>query len=192
MVRWLGGNMGTGYRYDKNGCLKVDDEYCCLEIADESGFDSGVAVIKDSGQRTEFESGAVRDMRTGKGRCDLVPLELIYMDYIELRMIRAYILDGDILHLHQCIKEYLDQKKCTACSLILEVSKHFEAGANKYGINNWQKGIPIWCYMDSAIRHYCKWKNGEEDEPHEQAYLWNIICAIWTHDNKPELRIADE
>ena len=31
-------------------------------------------MIKDSGNRREFESGAVRDMAEGKGRCDLMPL----------------------------------------------------------------------------------------------------------------------
>ena len=30
-------------------------------------------MIKDSGDRTEFESGAVRDMHEGKGRMDLLP-----------------------------------------------------------------------------------------------------------------------
>lgn len=29
--------------------------------------------IKDSGDRTEFSTGAVRDMHEGKGRCDLLP-----------------------------------------------------------------------------------------------------------------------
>ena len=31
-------------------------------------------MIKDSGDRTEFESGAVRDMHEGKGRFDLLPM----------------------------------------------------------------------------------------------------------------------
>ena len=34
--------------------------------------------IKDSGQRTEFETGALRDMHTGKGRYDLIPWEAIH------------------------------------------------------------------------------------------------------------------
>lgn len=34
-------------------------------------------MIKDSGNRTEFESGAVRDVQEGKGRFDLVPLNVI-------------------------------------------------------------------------------------------------------------------
>lgn len=31
-------------------------------------------MIKDSGERTQFDSGAVRDMREGKGRFDLLPM----------------------------------------------------------------------------------------------------------------------
>ena len=31
-------------------------------------------MIKDSGERTQFESGAVRDMHEGKGRFDLLPM----------------------------------------------------------------------------------------------------------------------
>ena len=36
-----------------------------------------ISIIKDSGDRTEFSTGAVRDMREGKGRCDLMPLEVV-------------------------------------------------------------------------------------------------------------------
>ena len=31
-------------------------------------------MIKDSGERTQFASGAVRDMHEGKGRFDLLPM----------------------------------------------------------------------------------------------------------------------
>jgi len=30
--------------------------------------------IADSGDRTQFDTGAVRDMHEGKGRCDLLPM----------------------------------------------------------------------------------------------------------------------
>ena len=33
--------------------------------------------IKDTGNRREFETGAVRDISTGKGRCDLMPLKVV-------------------------------------------------------------------------------------------------------------------
>lgn len=37
-----------------------------------------VLTIKDSGERTEFDTGAVRDMHTGKGRFDLLPWYAIW------------------------------------------------------------------------------------------------------------------
>ena len=33
--------------------------------------------ILDSGERREFETGAVRDIQEGKGRCDLLPLDAV-------------------------------------------------------------------------------------------------------------------
>lgn len=59
-------------------------------------------MIKDSGDRTEFETGAKRDMHAGKGRMDLLPWYGI-----------------------------------------MEVSKHCEEGALKYGEHNVDKGIPL-------------------------------------------------
>ena len=41
-------------------------------------------MIQDSGTRREFETGAVRDIQEGKGRCDLLPLDMIaemYKDF---------------------------------------------------------------------------------------------------------------
>lgn len=35
-------------------------------------------MIKDSGERTEFETGFVRDMHDGKGRFDLLPLTAVW------------------------------------------------------------------------------------------------------------------
>ena len=31
----------------------------------------------DSGNRREFDTGAVRDIQEGKGRCDLLPLDIV-------------------------------------------------------------------------------------------------------------------
>ena len=67
--------------------------------------------------------------------------------------------------------------------MLLEVAKHFENGAKKYGDNNWQKGIPAMCYIDSALRHYFKSKRGDQDEPHELAFIWNLMCCVWEVDH---------
>lgn len=67
--------------------------------------------------------------------------------------------------------------------LILELSKHFEKGAEKYEVDNWKKGIPEDRYIDSAIRHYLKYIDGQNDEDHFVAFIWNITCLIWTIEN---------
>ena len=72
-------------------------------------------------------------------------------------------------------------------TMILELSKHFEDGCNKYGYRNWEKGIPAHCYIDSAVRHYLKLLRGDNDERHDRAFVWNLVCLLWTIKHKPEL-----
>lgn len=103
--------------------------------------------IKDSGNRREFESGAVRDIEQGKGRMDLLP----------------------------------------ACALI-RLSKHFEAGAKKYEERNWEKGIPISSFIDSGLRHIACYMDGKTDEDHLCAAAWNLICAMWTEEKRPDMQ----
>lgn len=70
---------------------------------------------------------------------------------------------------------------------ILEVAKQYEDGAKKYSERNWEKGIPLHCFIDSAVRHYLKYKCGDKDEPHDRAFVWNLLGAMWTHTHLPEL-----
>lgn len=102
--------------------------------------------IKDSGTRRQFETGAVRDMQEGKGRCDLLP----------------------------------------ACSM-LRKARHFEAGAVKYGDRNWERGIPLNSFIDSALRHIFKYLDGQTDEDHLCAASWNLDAAMWTEEKRPDL-----
>ena len=30
-----------------------------------------------------------------------------------------------------------------------------------------------------ALRHYLKHKRGDMDEPHDRAFVWNLLCCIW-------------
>lgn len=60
------------------------------------------------------------------------------------------------------------------------VAKLYEAGCIKYGDRNWEKGIPIARYIDSALRHLCKFVRGDNDEDHLVAAAWNILCAMDT------------
>jgi len=61
---------------------------------------------------------------------------------------------------------------------ILRLAKHFENGCKKYGDRNWEKGIPINCFIDSAIRHTMKYMIGQTDEDHLVAAAWNLMCAM--------------
>ena len=162
--------------------------------------------IKDSGNRREFSTGAVRDMAEGKGRCDLLPLDVISDLFVELKcekyervnIILNYlnsaleIWKGELLSwdsnsmdcvvdfLYDALKEFLKQSDFADIpTMVLELSVHFEQGANKYTEDNWKRGIPVNCYIDSAIRHYLKWLRGDTDERHDRAFVWNIVCCIW-------------
>ena len=162
--------------------------------------------IKDSGNRREFSTGAVRDMAEGKGRCDLLPLDVISDLFVELKcekyervnIILNYLnsaleiwkdealswdsnrMDFVVGHLYDALKEFLKQSDFADIpTMVLELSVHFEQGANKYTEDNWKRGIPVNCYIDSAIRHYLKWLRGDTDERHDRAFVWNIVCCIW-------------
>lgn len=144
------------------------------------------STIKDSGERRQFDTGAVRDIQEGKGRCDLMPLEVVarFLDSdMVLTHLSLFQKQYHTVHLYEalrvfCENRYLDDGE----SMLLDVSKHFEAGAVKYGENNWQKGIPVNCYIDSAVRHYLKYMRGDVDEPHDRAFVWNLMCCIWEVD----------
>lgn len=142
--------------------------------------------ILDSGQRRRFESGAVRDIHEGKGRCDLLPLSVVCplmpkQDYANiLYHLDQYVRTGHDEHLYKSLVIFAEARSWSIPTMILEVSKQYEDGALKYGEHNWEKGIPLHCYIDSAIRHFLKFVDGRDDEPHDRAFVWNILGAIWT------------
>lgn len=123
---------------------EIDHAYELVFPSPESA--SPTPTIKDSGDRREFESGAVRDMAEGKGRMDLLPW-----------------------------------------AAVMEVSKHCENGAKKYGEHNVDKGIPTHSLCDSAARHLAKYLDGWDDEPHLLAAAWNLLWAIQMEIKHPEM-----
>lgn len=158
-------------------------------------------MIVDSGNRTEFDSGAVRDIQKGKGRCDLLPLATLgtLLDDMVLSNIGEFICTGNSKMLWCALlsfefSAYPETQKwdyatprATTAHMLLETAIHFEEGAEKYGENNWQKGLPVKSFINSSVRHYLKWLRGDDDERHDRAFCWNILCALWTCENKPEL-----
>ena len=194
----IGGGVACKKCWERE-CEKTNTEeskliYAHTDISGENNQSTSGPVIKDSGNRREFESGAVRDMQEGKGRCDLMPLEVV-ANLINgrgipekeegkvLHNVKTFLEKNDTYYLYLALEHFAD--RCYSRSIptmFLEVAKHFEEGAKKYGENNWQKGIPPKCYIDSAIRHYLKWLRGDKDEPHDRAFVWNLMCCIWEVD----------
>lgn len=156
--------------------------------------------ILDSGNRREFESGAVRDIAEGKGRCDLLALDIIG-EYFSLNDINEnnenyekilcdinkFIRYGNKLEIYDAIDLFIALNNWSPSQAFIEVSKHYEEGAKKYAERNWEKGIPCHCYVDSGVRHFLKWVDKWDDEPHDRAFLWNMFGLLWTIKNKPEL-----
>lgn len=70
---------------------------------------------------------------------------------------------------------------------IMEVSKHCENGAKKYGEHNVDKGIPTHSLCSSAARHLAKYMDGWTDEPHLLAAAWNLLWCIQMELKHPEL-----
>lgn len=163
--------------------------------------------ILDSGNRREFDSGAVRDIQEGKGRCDLLPLGEISEWFMFLKDNSAETLDscnwanyaaitfylyhfmltGEKASIYKAIKQFSQDHYADPYTPILEVAKHYEEGAKKYEERNWEKGIPAHCYVDSGVRHLTKFYRGDADEPHDRAFVWNMLGLLWTIKHKPEL-----
>lgn len=152
-----------------------------------------MSTILDSGKRREFESGALRDIQEGKGRCDLLPLDIVANITLDgprdgvLYAINNFIHEGTVIDLYIAIQTFCSRYKWGIPTAMLEVAKHYEEGAKKYAERNWEKGIPLHCYIDSGVRHYLKYLRGDKDEPHDRAFIWNMLGALWTFEHKPEL-----
>jgi hypothetical protein len=54
----------------------------------------------------------------------------------------------------------------------------FEKGALKYADRNWEKGMPICQFIDSAKRHLDQYLEGRRDEDHLGQAMWNLHCAV--------------
>jgi hypothetical protein len=160
-------------------------------------------MILDSGERIEFESGAVRDIVKGKGRTELVPWDA----YIQHCQVAGCYKGG--VHYPTTIQTLYDIMRGVAdpatamfvalgswcfCAydgdwetMLLDVSIHYEEGAEKYSAHNWAKGIPLCRYMNSTLRHLMKWARNDDDESHVRAVTWNMLGFLYTATYFPNL-----
>jgi len=102
---------------------------------------SGKFVVKVSGDKQKFATGAQRDRQEGKGRYDLVSI-------FALR----------------------------------EIAHVYEAGSLAYGERNWEKGMNLSRFLDSALRHTFQVIEGKRDENHAAQAAWNLMAFIHTRE----------
>ena len=181
--------------------------------------------LKMDGEKAQFESGAIRYTKTGKGRYDLIPESvsdiIMYAqdDYrsssgymtttktglmlfaytnddiasrfinIVINLVNYYYAPGEDV---ETIDGIIGKKTTYAdfetgwAHMMDDLAKHYEAGAEKYGVDNWKKGIPViggdrgGSFADSALRHLNQFCMGKIDEPHQISCIWNCVCGLWT------------
>lgn len=67
------------------------------------------------------------------------------------------------------------------------VADLYSRGAEKYDEYNWMKGQPYSRTYASLYRHMIQWREGDIDEDHLAAVVWNAMTLMWYEDNKPHL-----
>ena len=143
-----------------------------------------------------------RDPKTGKGRFDLIPTEVFYPLFskadhdwlldchpasILMSIANEKFIDAII---KMTIYAYAEHNEHYAASnsefwngvwpMLQDLAIHFQKGAEHYGERNCQKGIPLWSFKDSAMRHATQVFEGKKDEPHSISVIWNCWLAAWT------------
>lgn len=180
--------------------------------------------LKMDGEKAQFDSGAIRYTKTGKGRYDLIPGDVIadiigyaidlfeynntvtvskadiiavaYRGEVEdrfkntiINLVIQYYSPADVIQndmglpaAEGTIVSFIDGM----ANMLKDLAIHYENGAEKYGVDNWKKGIPVvggdrgGSFMDSAMRHLAQYLIGLTDEPHQISCIWNCVCGLWT------------
>ena len=155
-----------------------------------------------------------RDPKTGKGRFDLIPTEVFYPLFSKAdhdwlldchpASILMSIADEKFIDaiIKMTIYSYAEHNEHYAASssefwhgvwpMLQDLAIHFQKGAEHYGERNCQKGIPLWSFKDSAMRHATQVFEGKKDEPHSISVIWNCWLAAWTmiksNSDSPEFK----
>ena len=79
---------------------------------------------------------------------------------------------------------------------VRRISRHMEdairpdpaTGKPHYPERNWEQGLPMHSMIDSAFRHLAKYVEGMTDEDHLCAAATNLLMAMWTEENRPNMQ----
>jgi hypothetical protein len=159
--------------------------------------------IKFTGDPVAFDGvEGKRDPKTGKGRFDLIPTEVYYPLFSEadhewlfdchpasilMSIANEKFIDAIIKMTIYSYAKYNEDYVASSSEfwhgvwpMLQDLAIHFQKGAEHYGERNCQKGIPLWSFKDSAMRHATQVFEGKTDEPHKISVIWNCWMAAWT------------
>lgn len=63
-------------------------------------------------------------------------------------------------------------------------------GARNYGDNNWEKGIPSSCYLESLDRHLAMYLNGDRSEDHLASIIFNTQ-GVMINEQKEGIKVNE-
>ncbi len=145
-------------------------------------------VVKDSGKREDFSTGARRDTQDGKG--DFSRLPYTWLLKLAKEMQRR--------------NEIMDRLDLVPVGPLLRLSAVFGRGCAKYDtydditpekpnpIPNYQKGIPISRCISSAQRHLIHYAEGDTSEDHLAQAAWNCFAMIFMDEGVRAGRLPRE
>lgn len=123
--------------------------------------------LKDSGARSEFSTGSVRDLQEGKGRFDLVPLEGLWrlaklyekgaIKYGESNWCKgqpfSVVLNSTSRHLHKYIGGWRDEDHMAAVAFgvfaIMTFEERIKQGRLPSELNDLPEILPVELTVDS-------------------------------------------
>jgi len=157
--------------------------------------------VVTTGEKTTYESGAVRDNRAGKGRYDLIScaalqalarqrsachdVPWVKRTWSAIALLCVWgqtrsraALENSMSYMQQAARE-------RGMGILAPLAKRLEDGAKVYSDRNWEKGMPLSQFYDSALRHLDQLLSGDGAEDHLGAAMFNVM-ALLDH----ELRLA--
>lgn len=67
------------------------------------------------------------------------------------------------------------------------LAETYAEGSQKYGDNNWLKGIPASDLLNHAMKHIEQWRGGDASEDHLAHATWNILALMHFEERLPEM-----
>jgi hypothetical protein len=138
-------------------------------------------VTKDSGRKKQFETGAQRDDSNGKPRFDRIPLFILnLLQFVFSGVWYRANRSGPLLT--EAPLSTQTREDLIPSLFLKRLGGLYWRGATKYGIGNWEKGMPLSRYEESMLRHIEAWRRGDTSEDHLSAAAWNIAAIMVTED----------